>query len=221
MVDSKKVIIALDGVTPKKALAIARTLRGHVWGFKVNDLLFDDPTIVRKLKKYGKVFADAKLHDIPNTVSNSVQRLAKLGADIITVHASGGKEMMQAACLGARSRRHAKRSASRTKIIAVTVLTSQKLSSRKKLLDLVRDAIDAGVDGIVCSGHELSVVKKLKGIGKRMLIVPGVRPSWYKKKDDQKRTMTPTKALSLGADYIVIGRPITESTDPLSALKRL
>ncbi|MEK7140026.1 MAG: orotidine-5'-phosphate decarboxylase [Patescibacteria group bacterium] len=150
-----------------------------------------------------------------------MRRLSGLGADIITVHTSGGIEMMKAACLGARSRRHAKRSASRTKIIAVTVLTSQKLSARKKVLDLARDAVAAGVDGIVCSGHELSAVKKIKGIGERLIIVPGVRPLWYAKKDDQRRTMTPDKALSLGADHIVIGRPITEAKDPLIAVRSL
>ena len=204
-------IIALDGISRTKALQIAKKLQGYVWGFKVNDLLFDNPTIIKKLKKFGSVFADAKLHDIPNTVGNSVHRLSRIGADIITVHSYGGQEMMRAA----------KRVAGKTKIIAVTVLTSQKLSTRKKVLDLARGAVAAGVDGIVCSGHELSAVKKIKGIGEMLIIVPGVRPSWYTKKDDQKRTMTPKKAISIGADYIVIGRPIAETKDPLIAVRSL
>jgi len=182
----KQIIIALDGISSARALQIAEKLSGHVWGYKVNDALFDDPTIIKKLKKFGNVFADVKLHDIPNTVTNSVRRLSSLGADIITVHALGGKEMMRAA----------KQASGHSKIIAVTVLTSQKLTSRKKFLDLVRDAAIANVDGVVCSGYELSVVKKMKGIGERLIIVPGVRPSWYTKKDDQKRTITPQRALS-------------------------
>lgn len=211
MIESSHIIVALDGMTSKKALQIAKKLHGHVWGFKINDLLFEDPAIIRALKKYGKVFADAKLHDIPNTVANSARRLAELGADIITVHASGGKEMMRAA-------RHA---VGKSKIIAVTILTSQKNASRRKVLTLARDAVAARLDGIVCSGHEITAVKKIKGIGKRVIIVPGIRPSWYKKKDDQNRTITPERAISLGADYIVIGRPITESRDPLRALKSI
>ncbi|MEK7134633.1 MAG: orotidine-5'-phosphate decarboxylase [Patescibacteria group bacterium] len=211
MINHERIIVALDGMSATKALRLAGKLSGHVWGFKVNDLLFDDPRIIKKLKKFGGVFADAKLHDIPNTVGNSVRRLSGLGADIITVHTSGGIEMMKAA----------KRVSGKSKIIAVTVLTSQKLSARKKVLDLARDAVAAGVDGIVCSGHELSAVKKIKGIGERLIIVPGVRPLWYAKKDDQRRTMTPDKALSLGADHIVIGRPITEAKDPLIAVRSL
>ncbi len=224
----KKIIIALDGMSSAKALRIAKKLNGYVWGFKVNDLLFDNPKIIRQLKRYGNVFADAKLHDIPNTVANSVRKLAKLGADIITVHASGGKEMMKAAKLAAGKPRTTfmmnesrKVVRGKSKIIAVTILTSQKISSLKKVIELTHDAIAAGVDGIVCSGHELSVLKKIKGIGDRVIIVPGVRPSWYMKKDDQKRAMTPRKAISLGADYVVIGRPITESKDPLFALRKL
>ena len=209
--DHKKIIIALDGISPVRALQIAKNLCGHVWGFKVNDLLFDDPAIIRSLKKYGNVFVDAKLHDIPNTVAHSTRRLAKLGANIITVHASGGKEMMRAA----------KRAGGKSKIVAVTILTSQKITSRKKVSGFVRDAIAAGVYGVVCSGHEIKTLKKIKGIGERIIIVPGVRPPWYTKKDDQKRTMTPKKAISLGADYIVIGRPITKARDPLIAVRSL
>ena len=92
-----KIIVALDGLTVKGALRIGKILSGKVWGFKVNDLLFTNVEIIRKLKKFGKIFADAKLHDIPNTVGNSVKKLSKAGADLITVHASGGVEMMKVA----------------------------------------------------------------------------------------------------------------------------
>ena len=97
MENKHKIIVALDGISEKEALRMAKILKGRVWGFKVNDLLFEDGRIIAKLKKFGNVFADAKLHDIPNTVGNSVARLSRAGADMITVHGSGGIEMMKAA----------------------------------------------------------------------------------------------------------------------------
>jgi len=205
MVD--KIIIALDGITEKKALSIARKLKGKVWGFKVNDLLFENPKIISKLKKIGKVFADAKLHDIPNTVENSVKKLSVAGADLITVHASGGIEMMKAA----------KKSAGRSKILAVTVLTSEKANS-EKVVELTREAFRAGVDGVICSGRDLSSIQKILKSRFFLKIVPGIRPNWYKNKDDQKQIMTPKEALKLGADYLVIGRPILNAKNPIRAL---
>lgn len=185
-------------------------LQGQVWGFKVNDLLYEDLEVIQKLKKFGNVFADVKLHDIPNTVANSVKRLSDRGVDIITVHASGGIDMMSAA----------KQSAGNgTKVVAVTVLTSDKFKddTKSKVVNLVRDSICAKVDGVVCSGHELEAIKEVDGSESLLKIVPGIRPADYVK-DDQERVMTPTRALELGADLLVIGRPITESEDPLRAL---
>ncbi|MDP3730979.1 MAG: orotidine-5'-phosphate decarboxylase [bacterium] len=192
-----KIIIALDGMSEVEALRIAKLLKGKVWGFKINDLLFADPGIIKKLKKFGNVFADAKLYDIPNTVANSVRRLSAVGADMITVHASGGIEMMRAA----------KENAGHSKILAVTVLTSFKGSQNKIVLKLAREAEKAGLDGIVCSGHELKYVSKLP----LLKVVPGIRPKGYNRKDDQKRTVTAEEAVKLGADYLVIGRPIINS----------
>lgn len=205
-----RIIIALDGISDKKALLIAEKLSGHVWGFKVNDLLFQDIKIISKLKKYGQVFADAKLYDIPNTVSNSVKRLKTAGADIITVHASGGVAMMKAA----------KANAGRMKIIAVTILTSRP-SNPKEVKKLTQDVIAAGVDGIVCSGSDLEIVKNIVGSKSLLKIVPGVRPKWYKNNDDQKRTVAPREAIKLGADYLVIGRPITKAKNPSADLLKL
>jgi orotidine-5'-phosphate decarboxylase len=183
-------------------LSIAKILKGLVWGFKVNDLLYENVSIIRELKKYGGVFVDVKLYDIPNTVANSVKRLSKAGADIITVHASGGIEMMKSA----------KKNSGKSKIIAVTILTSSSLNSpNQQVVKLAKEAIEAGLDGIVCSGHELKAVNRLSGIKSRLKIVPGIRPKWYKAKDDQKRKMTPNEAIKLGADYLVIGRPITKA----------
>ena len=202
-----KIIIALDSVVVGKALKIARLLSGKVWGFKFNDLLHDSKFNIKYFKKYGRVFADVKLHDIPNTVTNSVRQLSRQGADIITVHASGGIKMMKSAVT----------SAGRSKIVAVTVLTSIGGNPKKEVLKLVGDAQKAGVYGVVCSGHELKFLKK----SKLMKIVPGIRPEKYRKKDDQKRTITPQRAVAFGADFLVIGRPITGAKDPKEALSRL
>lgn len=207
MVNSNKIIVALDGISEKEALRIAKLLKGHVWGFKVNDLLFYDVAIMHKLKKFGKVFADAKLCDIPNTVSNCVKRLSSAGADLITVHASGGIEMMRAA----------KKSADKSKILAVTILTSSETNSGK-VVRLTHDALKANVDGIVCSGHDLLSIRRIPGVQSLLKIVPGIRPNWYKKKDDQKRTITPKEAFARGADYLVIGRPILNAKNPINAL---
>lgn len=201
-----RIIIALDGMSENKSLALAKKLKGLVWGFKVNDLLFEKPQIIRRLKKFGNVFADAKLHDIPNTVGNAVTRLALLGADIITVHASGGIEMMKAA----------KKAGGKSKIVGVTVLTSIAGNLKDRVLKLVKDIRTAKLDGLVCSTWEATNVPK------RMLkIVPGIRPTFYKIKDDQKRTATPTEAFRAGADLLVIGRPITRSKDPVAALNKI
>jgi orotidine-5'-phosphate decarboxylase len=203
MKSNKNIIIALDGISEGEALGIAKLFKGRIWGFKINDLLFDS-RIISKLKMSGKVFADAKLHDIPNTVANSVARLSNAGADIITVHASGGVEMM----------RSAMKKAGKSKILGVTILTSElyKPDSVKKLC---RDALKARVDGIVCSGQDLKSVKAIRGSKKLLKIVPGIRPGWYKEKDDQKRIILPEEAFKNGADLIVIGRPILNSKNPV------
>lgn len=207
MENKSKIIVALDGISRKEALRIANMLKGYVWGFKVNDLLFEETAIISKLKRFGKVFADAKLHDIPNTVAHSVARLSRAGADMITVHALGGIEMMKAA----------KKSAGRSKILAVTILTSSEKNSRK-VVKLTRGALKANLNGIVCSGCDLLSIHRILGTQSLLKVVPGIRPSWYKKKDDQKRVITPQEALILGADYLVIGRPILNAEDPVKAL---
>lgn len=199
---SDNIIIALDGMPSRRALALARRFKDLVWGFKVNDLLFDG--IIPGLKRYGRVFADAKLHDIPNTVANSVRRLSLAGADMITVHAAGGVEMMWAAT----------RAKGRSKIIAVTVLTSRRKNDAA-FKELLKDARTAGVHGIVCSAHEVPLIRK-KDL---LVVVPGIRPLGYTVSDDQKRTATPRQALDAGADLLVIGRPITRVRDPEKALR--
>ncbi len=96
-VRNRKIIVALDGMTPKEALIIAKTLKSKVWGYKINDLVYSDENIISRLKRYGKIFVDVKLHDIPNTVANTINRISKRNVDFITIHASGGISMMKKA----------------------------------------------------------------------------------------------------------------------------
>ncbi len=201
-----KIIIALDGISVRKALSIAKKLKNRVWGFKINDLLFE-PNVIPKLKKFSRVFADAKVHDIPSTAARIVTRLEQIGADLITVHASGGVSMMRAAKSAAR----------RSKILGVTFLTSQESVNKKEFLKLIKDIKKAKLDGIVCSAHELKYLKN----SKFFKIVPGVRPKWYKEKDDQSRKATPQEALKWGADFMVLGRPIIKSSDILKSLEKI
>lgn len=216
------IIVPLDGMTKGKALTVAGKLSGQVWGFKVNDLLIEcGVSIITTLKECGKVFADPKLHDIPNTVANSAKKLYEAGADFITVHASGGIEMMMAA---------SKSVADGSQLLAVTILTSLDEDTthliygapvKAKVLQLARDAIVAMMDGIVCSAQELRMLRAYPELRNLIRVTPGIRPDWTQVGvDDQKRQMTPKEAIGLGADYLVIGRPITQAKDPLEAVEK-
>ncbi len=217
-----KIIIPLDGMTESQAISLAKELSGSVWGFKVNDLLIDcGLSIITKLKEYGKVFADLKLNDIPNTVKNSVEKLSNVGTDLITVHSSGGRKMMEAALEGKKGN---------SSILGVTILTSfndelckevfgvDTATGVKRLSSL---SASSSLDGIVCSPKELSLLKENKDIDKMLKVIPGIRPSWYLEKDDQSRTTTPKEAIENGASLLVIGRPITGDKDPLEATKKV
>jgi orotidine-5'-phosphate decarboxylase len=201
-----------------RALELAAALGERVWGFKVNDLLIQSGLgVVRKLKKFGNVFADPKLHDIPNTVANGVKELAAAGADLITVHASGGSEMLKAAAKAAQN----------SKILAVTVLTSFNDAAAKEVFGqdtrstvtrFARLASASGVHGLVSSPQELELLADLTDLLK---VTPGVRPASYAKSDDQARTMTPREAFEKGATHLVIGRPITGEKDPIGAMDKI
>jgi orotidine-5'-phosphate decarboxylase len=186
------------------------------------------------------VFLDLKFHDIPNTVQAACREAARLGVALITVHAAGGAAMVQAArqgvregCLSVAAPDAALHAPPHTRllprVLAVTVLTSLQTADlaaagitalpEAQVLRLAQLARAAGVDGVVCSGHELSALRQAFG-SELLTVVPGIRPAGTATAD-QKRTMTPTEALKAGADYLVIGRPITASADPAAALAAL
>lgn len=218
---SARVIVALDNMDESSALALAKALSGLVWGFKVNDLLLQCGTpILGKLCAYGQVFADAKIHEIPNTTKNSVHRLAQAGASIITVHASGGGAMLAAA----------KEAAGDVLVCAVTVLTSlsdadsrgiYSSSSKEAVIRFAALAAQSGLNGIICSPQELTALNEDKRCAALTKVCPGVRPSWYGKADDQNRVATPKQAIIDGASLLVVGRPITSAKDPVEAAKRI
>lgn len=176
------------------------------------------PEIITFLKNKGhSVFLDLKLHDIPNTVASSMRVLSKLGVDMTNVHAAGGVEMMVQA---------KKALGKETKLIAVTQLTSTNEKQMREdqniqtsLSDSVKHyakkAKEAGLDGVVCSAHEVSVIKDVTD-SSFICLTPGIRPSGSDV-GDQKRVMTPSEAKSIGSDYIVVGRPITRASNPLEA----
>jgi orotidine-5'-phosphate decarboxylase len=217
---ASKVIVALDSMGEEESLLLAEQLSGSVWGFKVNDLLLEcGVSIIAKLKPFGRVFADPKLYDIPNTVGNSVARLSDAGADIITVHSSAGERAMEQAA--------AKRGSA--EIFAITVLTSFSPEETKELFkaspidavsSLAMRAQACGVQGVVCSPEELEILSKTLEPNFKKL-TPGVRPAWYGTKDDQSRVATPKQAVERGADYLVIGRPITKSDNPREAAQKI
>ena len=215
----QRIVVALDGIEKNEALKLAQKLRDSVWGFKVNDLLVEcGVSIISELKAYGQVFADAKLHDIPNTVANGVKRLSAAGADLITIHASGGSSMIAqaAACAG------------EARILAVTALTSlnagdtqaiYRRSPAESVIFLAKLAAASGAHGTVCSPEEVGMLSAQPELGKLIKVVPGIRPSWYGKTDDQQRTNTPAEAVKSGASLLVIGRPIVKHQDPVEAAR--
>jgi orotidine-5'-phosphate decarboxylase len=223
---SNPIYVALDTPALDQATALAERVGPYVGGLKVG-LEFvsaNGPEGVRTLVKNGlPVFLDVKLHDIPNTVAGAMKALAPLGAAIINVHASGGGAMMRAAADAAAC------VPSPPKVLAVTVLTSLEAKDLVALgveaapLDqvvrLARLAKEAGLDGVVCSPREITAVRAACGAG-FLIVTPGVRPAGGAL-DDQRRVMTPKDALALGADMLVIGRPITGASDPAEAARTI
>ena len=227
-----KIIIPLDFPTMAEALACVETLRAHVGLFKVGMELFSSvgPKILDELKKLEvEVFLDLKFHDIPNTVSGAVRAISARGVMMLNVHATGGSAMLKAAVDGNREAATAA-GVRQPKLLAVTLLTSMDdnvlkndLGWDEKAVELVpRLALLAkkvGVDGVVASAQETTLIRKACGPD-FLIVTPGIRPAWSET-GDQSRITTPAQAMKSGSDYIVIGRPITQAKDPADAAKRV
>lgn len=227
----EKIIFALDVEHFTEAQQWVNLLKGHVGMFKVGKQLFTHagPKVVDMVRQKGqKAFLDLKFHDIPNTVAKAGEEATKLEVAMYNLHALGGFEMMKRTVEASRA--VAKTLGTpRPIILAVTILTSMDEDSLKEvgvqgpILEevgrLAALAMKAGVDGVVASPQEIGMIRER--CGKKFLIVtPGIRlPS--DKKDDQKRTLSPREAISAGADYLVIGRPIKEAKDPLETVQKI
>jgi len=223
MTATDKIIVALDVPAKQRALELVEQLRGEISFFKIGLQLYtaEGPEIVRAVLATGaKVWLDLKLYDIPNTVRRAVESANALGVQMLTIHLSGGSEMIRAAT-GAR--------ANDMLLLGVTVLTS---STEQTLLEIgITDTVEdevirlarlgaaAGIDGVVASPHEIKTLRR--EFGDRIKIaVQGIRPSWAEP-GDQKRFMTPREANEAGADYIGVGRPITAHSQPREAVRRI
>jgi orotidine-5'-phosphate decarboxylase len=172
------------------------------------------PFSVERIRDHAAVFLDLKLHDIPTTVDRAARNAGRLGASLLTVHALGGPDMVAAAVEGA-TRGAADTGREAPRIVGVTVLSSLAEAAGASPASLAFEAISAGADGAVVSGDDVGVVREALGPDP-VLVVPGIRPSGHTG-NDHVRVLTPAEAMEKGADYLVVGRPVTESSDPASA----
>jgi orotidine-5'-phosphate decarboxylase len=220
------IFVAIDTPDLARALTLSRAVMDHVGGLKVGLEFYTacGPDGVKRIVELGlPVFVDVKFHDIPNTVAAASRELARLGAKIFNIHASGGDVMMREAVAAARAVDPT------VKVIGVTVLTSiddtllnavgQQGPAADQVVRLASLARQAGLDGVVCSAHEIAPLRKACGRD-FLLAVPGIR---HRGADlaDQRRVMTPTEAYAAGADLLVIGRPITGAADPAAAARAI
>ena len=225
------ILVALDTTEVATAAGWARATREWVAGVKLGLEFFNarGPAGVAEIAALGApVFLDLKFHDIPNTVAGAVRAVAPLKPMILNLHAAGGAAMMKAALNAARDSA-AKLGAAPPKLIAVTVLTSlgdedlaeigQPAGAADQVRRLAALTQACGLDGVVCSPHEIALLRRDLGPD-FLLVTPGVRPSWAAA-GDQKRVMEPAQAMAAGADYLVIGRPITGAADPADAARRI
>lgn len=222
-----KIIVALDYDNKDKALAFVDKINPQMCRLKVGKEMFTlfGPEFVRDLvDRQFEVFLDLKFHDIPNTVAKACKAAAELGVWMVNVHASGGKPMMEAALKAVRGSSHPQ-----TKLIAVTVLTSMdnaqmeqingNVSVAEQVGRLASLTVESGLDGIVCSAKEAESLRKVIPAG-FLLVTPGIRPHGSDT-GDQKRVMTPADAIEAGVDYLVMGRPITQASNPLDVLQQV
>lgn len=222
-IQDSKVIVALDYANAKEALSLVHQLDPTLCKLKVGKELFTatGPQLIEQLvAKDFKVFLDLKFHDIPNTVAKACEAASNLGVWMLNVHASGGTAMMQSALEGVNKSKH------NPYLIAVTVLTSMSQenltelgvnnSLQTQVIKLASLTQQSGLHGVVCSAMEAEQLRKVTNKG-FLLVTPGIRPA-NTSVDDQTRVMTPSTALSKGASYLVIGRPITKAPNPIEAL---
>jgi orotidine-5'-phosphate decarboxylase len=226
-----RLLVALDVETLEEAAALLDGLRGVVTGCKIGSQLFTaaGPAAVELARKRDfRVFLDLKFHDIPNTVAGAVREATRLGVFMLNVHASGGVAMMRAAAESARNAA-AELKMPRPLVLGVTVLTSLDRRAleievgvpstvEQHVVDLARRAREAGLDGVVASPQEIRALRRAMG-PRWVIVTPGVRPA--ERADDQARTATPAAAVAAGADYLVVGRPITQASDPAAAARTI
>ena len=236
MEQNSRILLPLDFDTADQAASLAKTLAGDVAGFKVgleliNAAGFDVFDRIRQSAGPATpIFYDCKLHDIPNTVAGASRAIGRRGLWMFNIHASGGSAMMRAAVKGATEGADKGGHGTKPLVIAVTILTSisqeiltDELAVERTVashvVSLARMAQDAGCDGVVASPHEIAAIREACGPD-FVLVIPGVRPAGADI-GDQKRVMTPGEAASAGADYLVIGRPITGAPDPVVATRAI
>ena len=218
-----KIIVALDVPTKKEAVELVENLRDQISFFKIGLQLYtaEGPEIVRAVLSTGaRVWLDLKLYDIPNTVARAVESASRLGVQMLTIHLSGGSEMIRAATAA---------QANDMLLLGVTVLTSATEKTLREIgvhdkvddqvLRLAKLGVEAGIDGVVSSPHEIKTLRREFG-DKIKIAVQGIRPTWAEP-GDQKRFVTPRQALGAGADYIGIGRPITTHRNPREAVAKI
>jgi orotidine-5'-phosphate decarboxylase len=220
---AEKIIVALDVPTKSETLELVEELRDQISFFKIGLQLYtaEGPEIAHAVLSTGaRVWLDLKLYDIPNTVARAVESASRLGVQMLTIHLSGGSEMIHAAT---------EARANNLLLLGVTVLTSATEKTLREIgvqdkvddqvLRLAKLGVEAGIDGVVASPHEIKTLRREFG-DKIKIVVPGIRPSGAEA-NDQKRTMTPSEAFDLGADYLVIGRPIIAHRNPHEAVAKI
>ena len=222
--EAKKIIVALDGSNIRKIKKIVNELKYEVYAFKIGYEFFfnfgiDGYLDIKKI--CPNIFLDLKLHDIPNTVQQGIKALEKLKPLLTTIHISGGDDMMKASLVNRNY----------TKILGVSILTSLDAKQSKKYYNeknieslvkkFVKQAEKNNLDGIVCSPREIKIIRKQVN-DDFLIVTPGIRINKLENvKDDQKRVLTPIEAINLGANLLVIGRPITSSKNPLETIKKI
>lgn len=213
---SSRLIVALDTPDLAEAVRLVKRLQGSIRYVKIGSILFtaSGPTAIQRLRALGcEIFLDLKFHDIPSTVERSCRAAVRHRVAMLTVHASGGREMLSVAAREVRS--EARRlGIRRPQVVGVTVLTSvgQAGMRRGLAVQLARDAVQSGLDGVVASAHEARALRRVVGAS-GVIVCPGIRPAGSDG-SDQRRIATPAQAIRQGADFLVVGRPITEAKDP-------